>query len=210
MKPLLLKVNNKPVSSFDIRYEKSAYFNNPWHYHPELELTLITRSSGMRFIGDNIEPFEENDLVLLGSNLPHYWRNSPLFYEPNAPCQAEAIILRFSLDVWGSALLDTPEMSALKILFQQAQLGLHFPVETAEQIRPLLEEILAANNMERVIKWLQIFEILTKTEDIRVLSQKSFSGINPKDDSTRMEEVLAYVQEHLTEPIYLPLPILHT
>ena len=94
----LLKVLENNTASFDIRYEKVPYFDNPWHYHPELELTLITKSQGTRFVGDNIERFKEGDLVLLGSNLPHYWRNDSLHYTPNSTEMAEAMILRFRLD----------------------------------------------------------------------------------------------------------------
>ncbi len=44
-----------------------------WHFHPEFEITLVTRGAGTRFIGDNITSFGTMDLVLIGSGLPHYW-----------------------------------------------------------------------------------------------------------------------------------------
>src|SRR5436305_3904972 len=44
-----------------------------WHHHPEFELTLTLNSRGQRFIGDNVGPYEDGDLVLVGPNLPHTW-----------------------------------------------------------------------------------------------------------------------------------------
>ena len=45
----------------------------PWHFHPELELTHIVRGSGRRYVGDSVEPFDDDDLCLVGSNTPHCW-----------------------------------------------------------------------------------------------------------------------------------------
>ncbi|NLE39927.1 MAG: hypothetical protein GX621_18060, partial [Pirellulaceae bacterium] len=47
-----------------------------WHLHEELELTFVAEGSGTRCVGDQISSFETPSLVLLGSNLPHYWRFS--------------------------------------------------------------------------------------------------------------------------------------
>ena len=191
MKPLLLKVNENSTSSFDLRYEKVPYFSNPWHYHPEFELTLIVKSSGIRFIGDSIEPFNEGELVLLGPNLPHYWRNSSTYYTMEAPSKAEAIIMRFRNDHWGVQLL------------KRAEFGIHFSKKTALEVSPILMRTLGATDTERLISWLQIFDILARENDYRLLSQKSFGGINPKNDSSRIDKVLAFIQSHLTERISL-------
>ena len=44
-----------------------------WHYHEAFELTFFESGEGTRFVGDQIQPFQRGDLVLLGANLPHYW-----------------------------------------------------------------------------------------------------------------------------------------
>lgn len=203
MKPLLLKVNETATASFDIRYEKVPYFDNPWHYHPEFELTFITKSNGVRFIGDSIEPFDEGDLVLLGANLPHYWRSDKIFYSTDAPSHAEAIIMRFRIDLWGTQLLHTPEMQHIYHLLQRASHGIYFPQTTVQKVYPLLTNLLKTNGIERLVGWLQVFNILADTEDVHFLSKKSFSGLNAKEDSNRIGKILAYLQAHLSEPINL-------
>ena len=53
------------------------------HVHPELELTYVESSYGVRFIGDNISDFREIDLVLTGSMLPHHYTDLYHKFEPH-------------------------------------------------------------------------------------------------------------------------------
>jgi AraC-like DNA-binding protein len=202
-KPKLLKVLENNTASFDVRLEKVPFFDNPWHYHPELELNLITKSKGARFVGDNIERFKEGDLVLLGSNLPHYWRNDESYYQDNSTEIAEAIILRFRLDFLGKSLLSIPEMCEVKQLFQDAAHGIYFGPTTSDQIKPFLLKLLFAKGIEQVIYFLEIFKILVQADDSRVLSTIIFGELNPINDSDRMNHVLNHIHLHLQDNITL-------
>lgn len=203
MKPLRLHIQESPAASFHIRQEQVPFFDNPWHYHPELELTLVTKSTGIRFVGDSIESFGPGDLVLLGANLPHYWRNDDVYYQATTQPQAEALILRFRLNTWGATLLESPEMVAIRRLFQRAATGICFSAEMAVVIQPLLEQLLRSHGIDRLVGWLQVFSTLANSDQYRLLSQKTFGGQHPTEDSDRMSQVLAYVHENLTKPITL-------
>jgi len=179
------------------------YFDNPCHYHPEIELTLITKSKGTRFVGDHVERFEEGDLVLLGSNLPLYWRNYAVYYKPNSVEMAEAMILRFSLDFLGKPLLFIPEMQEVKQLIQEASYGISFGPITSDRVKPFLHKMHLAKGIDPLINFLEIFKILSKAKDGRVLSKKIFGESNPINDSDRMNHVLTYIHLHLQENITL-------
>jgi len=202
-RPKLLKVLENNAASFDIRYEKVPYFDNPWHYHPEIELTLITKSKGTRFVGDNIERFSEGDLVLLGSNLPHYWRNDSIYYGPNSTEKAEAIILRFRLDFLGKPWLQIPEMREVKQLFEDAAHGISFSQITSDRVIPILLKLHLTRGIDQVIDFLELFKILAKAKDGRMLSTKIFGESKPINDSDRMNTVLNYIHMHLQENITL-------
>lgn len=203
LKPQLLKIQNTTASSFDIRYEKVPYFDNPWHYHPELELTMVLKSTGMRFVGDSIERFESGDLVFLGSNLPHYWRNDDAFYHADSSLSAEAIILRFRADFMGKSVFELPEMLAVKQLFARSAQGLWFGKDISESLKIWMLQVHQSQGAERVIGFLEIFKHLSQTDDFRMLSTKTFGGSNPNNDSDRINQVLSYVHTHLHENIKL-------
>ncbi len=73
-----------------------------WHYHPEFELTLTVGSCGVRFVGDHVERYAHDDLVLLGPNLPHAWQSEALVGD--APLH-RAIVCWFTRD-WIEGLTD--------------------------------------------------------------------------------------------------------
>src|ERR1700754_576078 len=75
MKAQYEKIQPQEFNSFRAYSYEKAEFDTPWHYHPEYELTYILSGRGIRYVGNGFENFEENDLVLLGPNLPHCWRN---------------------------------------------------------------------------------------------------------------------------------------
>ncbi len=74
MKPKLLKVPRTPTHSFSVREDRDPFINNRWHYHAEVELIVFHQGNGTQFVGDHIKRFQPGDIILVGSNLPHYWR----------------------------------------------------------------------------------------------------------------------------------------
>src|SRR5947208_11273787 len=73
MKIVFEKILPAAGSSFAILDKRAAAFDGRFHFHPEVEITLIESSSGRRVVGDSIEQFAPGDLVLLGENLPHQY-----------------------------------------------------------------------------------------------------------------------------------------
>ena len=73
MKIFFEKIVPQAGSSFAILDKRAPAFDGRFHFHPEIEITLIQSSSGRRLVGDSIESFAPGDLVLLGENLPHQY-----------------------------------------------------------------------------------------------------------------------------------------
>ncbi|MHA4845014.1 AraC family transcriptional regulator [Flavitalea antarctica] len=201
-KPRLLTVNAQQTSSFDIRYEKVAYFDNPWHYHPEYELTLVTNSRGIRFVGDCVEPFREGDLVLLGSHLPHYWRNYEEYYHEDSNLTAEACILRFKPSLL-EINLNMPETTAIQKLFKKSSRGILFGELIAQKIEHQMVALTQQSGAERLISFLQIMHFLSGVPETRLLSSIEFGAGRPEADKGRMDSVLNYIHQHIQDDIPL-------
>ena len=81
MRALFEKLTFGEQSSVLVRQFKLPYFDAPWHYHPEYELTYIVQGYGRRFVGDHVESFQAGYLVLVVPDLPKFWRSEDEFYQ---------------------------------------------------------------------------------------------------------------------------------
>ena len=151
MRPQLLKVSKEPQHSFSVRRDLVPYVNNRWHYHAEVELIHFKKGEGTQFIGDSIKQFKAGDVVLVGSNLPHYWRFDDAYFEEDAPVAADVRVAHFCEDFWGSQFLQLPENIVMKTVLERARRGLQIVGKTREKVAHLLENLLHADASHRII-----------------------------------------------------------
>lgn len=202
MKPVFLKVSNPPEASIDIRHEIAPYFKNPWHFHPEYELTLILESSGTQFIGNSISSFYKNGLTFTGPNLPHYWRNDPIYYQDKS-LKAEAIIVRFQEEFLGVNFFHLPEMQAILRLFKLSQQGLQIHGTTKRNIAEIMGDMLQLNGAERIIALLRILNSLATSSEYKLLSSLGFAQSYGVFDVEKINDVYSFVMARFMFPIHL-------
>ena len=106
MKAHLLKVSNQPLRSFSVRRDIVNYFFNKYHYHPEIELLLIEKGTGTQFVGDSIQRFQDGDLLLIGSNCPHYLRSDNVYFQGDEDLKASALVIHFNPDLFGNSFFN--------------------------------------------------------------------------------------------------------
>jgi quercetin dioxygenase-like cupin family protein len=71
--PSLELVAIRESESFRVWTHGHPYETVRWHFHPEYEINLITRTSGQFFVGDHTGQFKPGQLCLVGANVPHNW-----------------------------------------------------------------------------------------------------------------------------------------
>ena len=168
-----------------------------YHVHPELELTYVESSYGVRFIGDNISDFRENDLVLTGSMLPHHYMN--LGKDSQGDTWSQLKVIKFSSDFAGPQLFEIPEFSAVKKMFDAAVVGLHFSENLAKTVHPLLCLSFTAKGAARVLHFLELLSILADAP-YTPLGTRASHAIQRSPDE-RMKRVLDYIHQSLEQKL---------
>jgi AraC-like DNA-binding protein len=195
MRAFYEKIPNNDDTSFLARKISVPYFDTPLHFHPEYELTLILRGNGKRFVGDSVENFEGEDLVLLGSNLPHFWRSDKSLRE-NCPI-SEAIVVQFSVDFVNNILGKLPECKLIISMLNLAKSGIKF----SDSLTLLFEKLLIEKGAKRLSLLIEILEKLSQSTDYQILATKNFN-IKPDDsENERMRKVLEFTLDNFQNEI---------
>jgi AraC-like DNA-binding protein/quercetin dioxygenase-like cupin family protein len=179
-------------------YEKPE-FDSPWHFHPEYELTFILSSRGVRYVGNQFENFEENDLVLIGPNLPHCWKNTALGQER----AAGALVIHWRSDLLGSNWLQKPEFDAINQMLTLSEKGLKFESVLAGRIKDSLIRLVHSNPFDKLILLLQVLNELALTNAYRILCVQGFHDNLKVNDQQRINTIYQYVKSHHHQPITL-------
>jgi AraC-like DNA-binding protein len=182
---------------------RAAYITDTggfWHFHPEYELVLNTKSNGTRIIGDSVELFDHYDMVLIGGNIPHCWN----YYRQNGLLPGEhGIMLHFKLSSLGEPFLSQYEMHSIKELFRMAERGIVFPVDDAKKAEKYLEQMVNNKGIEKMIDFFNIFKILCASEKKAPLCSENYKQTFDEKGNKRMNDVYNYIRENYYKPISL-------
>ena len=170
MKAILEKISHDKTRSFALFDFNSRRFDCPFHYHPEVELTLIVNSTGHRYVGDHIGRFAAGDLVLMGSDLPHMYVNDDRYDGP-----AHSIVAQFLPTCFGDNFFQLGELKEIRHLLERARVGLSFHGKTRDKVAPLLAALKEQEGLRRMTSLLGILEILSKSREVRTLASPAYS-----------------------------------
>jgi AraC-like DNA-binding protein len=189
-------------NSFLYRQFSLPQFNAPFHFHPEIELTLILKSSGRRFVGRQISNFEAGDLVLLGENVPHCWLNTEGVGE-SAPDAAQSIVIQFLPKII-SPDFKAPELKPIIQLFKNSTSGILINGKTRDWVTEKMIAHLDSHPFKKLVGLLEILCALVDTPSDLELIDNTFSVITPSATQTeRIQKIYAYIIENYQNDIDL-------
>ena len=200
MKLHFLDRTSSITNSLSVTRNCYPHFLKLWHFHPELELVMILKSTGTRFVGDSIEKFNEGEVVLLGKNLPHMWINDPDYYVGDSNLTAEAIAVHFKKDFLGTTFFETPEMIKISNLITKASLGIVF-TDISVELRKKIKSLVALKDFEKVVMLLQVLQELTKTSTSRILSSNGFIKPFNHESFQDLKKIYEYIYKNFNKPI---------
>jgi AraC-like DNA-binding protein len=182
------------------RAEYISETNGFWHFHPEYEVTLNTKSNGTRIVGDSVELFDQYDLVLIGGNIPHCWN----YYTNTTPVHEEqGIMLHFKFTSLGEALLSQHELHSVKQLLIDSERGIAFSEEDAKKVEMHLVNMVRNKGIDKMISFFNVLKILCSAEKRTVLCSENYKRAFDERGNKKMTDVYNYIRENFHKEISL-------
>ena len=168
-----------------------------WHFHPEIEIVYVNKGKGKRHIGNHISYFNNSQLVLIGSNLPH------LGFMDRLTTNGSETLIQFKPDFLGDQFFKIPEMLAIDQLFERAKKGIRFNVEIKKRIGVKIEELAEIEGANRIISFLDILKELATTDDYTILNADGFAFETLPQDNEKIELIFKHINENFNRHIAL-------
>ena len=198
-KPTLKKLSPSFGSSILVKQhvDKVNKFDAYWHFHPELELIYINNGQGKTHIGNHLSYFNNSQLILIGSGLPHNG------FTDRLTANGTETTIQFKSDFLGQDFLTIPEMNNILALFERAKKGIRFKIDAKKKIGHKIEKLLEHKGMKRVIKFLEILNYLAETKEYTLLNANGFAFEAEQQDNSKIDVIFKYVNKNFQRHISL-------
>jgi AraC-like DNA-binding protein len=197
--PTLEKISPQFGSSFLAKLN-DVYTGNTmpsWHFHPEMELVYVNKGKGKRHIGNHLSYFNNSQLLLIGSNLPHNG------FTDRFTANGTETVIQFKPDFLGEGFFDIPEMESIKSMFHRAKKGILFGIKTKEKLGKKIEKLPEKDGFKKILILLEVFHSLAKSDDYILLNADGFAFETEPQDSAKIDLIYKHINQNFQEHISL-------
>lgn len=193
-------INRQVTRSFHINRQTYPYLGINWHFHEEYELIYIIKGKSIRIVGDNISDFTPPQLALIGSKLPHLWKNDP---DEAKNKEADMIIVQFNRLFAGQDIFSIPEFRGISELLKLSQRGILFGKKTIKKIHNLLVSLTDSGETRGLIDLQYILMELSESKEKHLISSPEFSVHLTLAGGNRLNKIIDYISKNYTNTIDL-------
>ena len=190
--------NLNPEDLFLLANHKPAKFDYPIHFHSDYEINLVMNITGKRIVGDSVENFQADDLVLIESNLPHAWK-AP-FDKKN-----HIINIKFQAEMLDSWILSKRLFLPVKEMLERSSRGILFSPETVTSMRERLLKLSHSQGFSSALDFLSILYDMATSQKQRILASTNYSSLSivKTSQSRRINTICQYINQNYHKEVTL-------
>lgn len=193
-----------PLMERDMLYiadRRKKEFTYPIHNHDVFELNFIEHAPGVRrIVGDSSEVIGEYDLVLItGTELEHVWLQNTCTSD-----NIHEVTVQFRFNLSEDGVLCRNPFTRIRKMLLLARNGLCFHMDAIMEVYTLLLSLSSLKDgFSSFMQFMEILNILSRSEGARTLATTSYAKVNLGEDSRRILKVKDYIDNNYGEEIKL-------
>lgn len=196
MKVLPFKIPKPKQEALVYQEDREAYFYDQLHQHEELQISYIVKGSGTLVVGDSINTYNKNDILIIGGNIPHVFRS-----DIEASAHSIMYTLFFTKQAFGSPFFQISDMDSTKDFFKRAEYGMKIS-HKHKKIVKRFHKLHSQSKIERIASLLKIID-QTLYLDYSPLSSFVYGKKYTDDEGKRMRAVFEHAMENYHNQITL-------
>ncbi len=203
MKPFYQKLaalTSESVIFFD---EERPHFAVPWHFHPEIEILFVVKSSGTSYVGDGIHRFTDGEISIIGENVPHWWKSDRKYSDGTDNSGIKALIIQFRKEIFESNFINLPEMAAIGEFLKKSQRGVQFLGKSRKILGDQITKIFQLSGINRITELILLLDMMANTKDYKYHSSIGYSKTVNTYDFYRFNKIHEHIILNFNKPIKL-------
>lgn len=195
MKVFPFKIPKPENDTLVVQEDRVPILYDKLHQHQEIQISLIKKGEGSFIIGDQVGEFFEEDIYIIGENLPHVFHNDP------SDGEVHMISLFFMKTSYGDDFFKLPEFQSLDPVFQASAFGIQLrkpPVSLIEMI----EKMTLNSKIDRFISFMEILKTISKGS-LKTLSSSIHNKSYDEEEGKRLRDIFEFSLNNYDQNISL-------
>ncbi|SNR80696.1 AraC family transcriptional regulator [Lutibacter flavus] len=196
MKVLPFKIPKPENITLYVQHYKGENFYEKLHQHKEIQISVVLKGEGTYIIGDCVGDFKENDIFVLGENLPHVFKRDISFEN-----DTEMVSLFFSKNSYGDNFFDLPEFEQFDHFFNNSILG-YKVLSNKDEIAQILSKIQLSSKYNQFTSFLEVLKLISEADKRKLsslINLKKYAG----DEGKRMSDIFQYTMNNFQKEVTL-------
>ncbi len=182
---------------------RKPHFDHPFHFHRLCELTWVEKGRGQLIIGDYVGNFSPGEIILVSPELPHLWKCDDIYYNGHKNYYTQAFGLYFPDTLADMVTDDDTSIHLYNDLVRKSERGLRFFGKTKAVVTEKLTELVEASGLLQLGIFLQMIDILARSEEYDVLASVGYRKSFNFNDVDRFNDVYQFLLNNFHRDIAL-------
>lgn len=165
------------------------------HQHEEIQISYIESGEGTLIVGDTISEYNDDDIIIFGSNLPHVLRSEPREHESLVHS------IFFNSDSITDSLSNLAEFKKLNETFENTKNGVRIHSKK-EKIKKTILKLSTAKDTKKFILFLKLLKYIESSSKTP-LSNYRYEKNLTDTEGKRMQMVFEYVMTNFDKKLSL-------
>lgn len=191
--------NSSPIIA---RFYDYKHFTYPWHFHSEYEIIWFKESTGLQFVGNNVEKYDAGDVILLGPNLPHFMKSDDIYLSGDNDLRVKGVIIQFEKEFMYHSINHYPHFIKIKKLLENSRQGIYFPKTYSSNFIELLNRIPTETGVDQITSFLQLLKKMSEIKRAQLISTSDFTN-DEISGGSRIDKIISYLNRNYTRHVEL-------